>query len=302
MFVLGLDRLRDHFGCCAPSRRTHEMLIAARAAQGLTGALLVPGSLAILAATFEGAERGKAVGTWTAWTGIATVLGPAGGGALIEALSWRAIFWVNIPLIVVTVLLTLHSVEESSDPEADRAIDWVGIVLSAAGLGGPVFALIQQPTHGWGDPMVYVPLIGGVLLFAAFLLWESRYKHAMLDLSLFRIRNFCGDQPRDADRLLGPDRGVLLRHAVPPADDRLHATRGRPRDDADLRRSCSSSRRTSASSRWPSGRGCRWRSGRSSAASACCSSPASTRAPTTSPACFPGSCSSASGSRRPSRR
>ena len=94
------------------------------------------------------------------------MLGPAGGGALIEALSWRAIFWVNIPLIVVTVLLTLHSVEESSDPEADRAIDWVGIVLSAAGLGGPVFALIQQPTHGWGDPMVYVPLIGGVLLFA----------------------------------------------------------------------------------------------------------------------------------------
>ena len=118
------------------------------------------------------------------------MLGPAGGGALIEALSWRAIFWVNIPLIVVTVLLTLHSVEESSDPEADRAIDWVGIVLSAAGLGGPVFALIEQPTHGWGDPMVYVPLIGGVLLFAAFLLWESRYRHAMLDLSLFRIRNF----------------------------------------------------------------------------------------------------------------
>jgi hypothetical protein len=88
------------------------------------------------------------------------------------------------------VLLTLQAVEESSDPEADRAIDWVGIFLSALGLGGPVFALIQQPTHGWGDPLVYVPLIGGTLLFAAFLLWESRYRHAMLDLSLFRIRNF----------------------------------------------------------------------------------------------------------------
>jgi EmrB/QacA subfamily drug resistance transporter len=189
MFVLGLIGFGITSAACAVAPNS-EALIVARAAQGLTGALLVPGSLAILAATFDGAERGKAVGTWTAWTGIATVLGPAGGGALIEALSWRAIFWVNLPLIVVTVLLTLRAVEESSDPEADRAIDWAGIFLSALGLGGPVFALIQQPTHGWEDPLVYVPLIGGILLFAAFLLWESRYRHAMLDLSLFRIRNF----------------------------------------------------------------------------------------------------------------
>src|SRR6185503_3808867 len=80
-------------------------LIGARALQGFTGALLVPGSLAIIAATFEGAERGKAVGTWTAWSGIATVLGPAGGGVLIETMSWRAIFWINVPLVIVTALL-----------------------------------------------------------------------------------------------------------------------------------------------------------------------------------------------------
>jgi hypothetical protein len=90
----------------------------------------------------------------------------------------------------LTIWMTRRCVQESFDPEADRSIDWVGIALSALGLGGPVYALIQQPTHGWGDPTVYVPLIGGVVLFALFLLWESRYRHAMLDLTLFRIRNF----------------------------------------------------------------------------------------------------------------
>jgi EmrB/QacA subfamily drug resistance transporter len=165
-------------------------LIGARALQGLTGALLVPGSLAILAATFEGAERGKMVGTWTAWTGIATVIGPAGGGAVVEAISWRAIFWVNVPLVIFTVLVTRAHVQESLDPEADRAIDRLGILLSALGLGGPVFALIEQPTYGWSDPLVFIPLVGGILLFALFLIWESRYRHSMLDLGLFRIRNF----------------------------------------------------------------------------------------------------------------
>src|ERR687892_1168272 len=172
IFVIGLVGFGVTSVLCAAAPSS-AVLIGARAAQGLAGALLVPGSLAILASTFEGAARGKAVGTWTAWTGIATVFGPAGGGALIEALSWRAIFWVNVPLIVVTIALTLHAVEESSDPEADRAIDWTGILLSAAGLGGPVFALIEQPTHGWGDPLVYVPLIAGVLLFGAFVVWEA---------------------------------------------------------------------------------------------------------------------------------
>ncbi len=150
----------------------------------------MPGSLAIVAATFEGEERGRAVGTWTAWTGIATVFGPAGGGALIGLLSWRAIFWVNLPLIAATVYLTLRAVEESRDPDAYRGIDWPGIVLSAIGLGGPVFALIEQPTRGWGDPVVWLPLFVGVVCFALFLLYEARARHPMLDLALFRIRNF----------------------------------------------------------------------------------------------------------------
>jgi EmrB/QacA subfamily drug resistance transporter len=189
MYVAGLIGFGATSALCAVSP-SDEFLVGARALQGIAGALLVPGSLAIVAATFEGAERGKAVGTWTAWTGIATVLGPAGGGALIGLLSWRAIFWVNLPLIAATVVLTLRSVEESSDPDAFRGIDWPGIGLSAAGLGGPVFALIEQPTHGWSDPLVWVPLLAGLACFALFLLYEARARHPMLDLALFRIRNF----------------------------------------------------------------------------------------------------------------
>jgi EmrB/QacA subfamily drug resistance transporter len=189
MYVAGLVGFGATSALCAIAP-SDEFLVAARALQGVAGALLVPGSLAIVAATFEGSERGKAVGTWTAWTGIATVFGPAGGGALIDLLSWRAIFWVNLPLIAATVVLTLRSVEESRDPDAFRGIDWPGIGLSAAGLGGPVFALIEQPTHGWGDPLVWVPLIGGIACFALFFLYEARARHPMLDLALFRIRNF----------------------------------------------------------------------------------------------------------------
>ena len=151
----------------------------------------MPGSLAIVAATFEGAARGKAVGTWTAWTGIATVLGPAGGGALIGLISWRAIFWVNLPLIAATVVLTLRAVEESRDPDAFRGIDWPGILLSAVGLGGPVFALIEQPT-----PRLERPAGLGAadrrrrLLRPLHPLRGDAPATRCCDLGLFRIRNF----------------------------------------------------------------------------------------------------------------
>ncbi|HXR31481.1 MAG TPA: DHA2 family efflux MFS transporter permease subunit [Solirubrobacterales bacterium] len=189
IFVIGLVAFGATSALCAIAPSV-ELLIGARALQGVAGALLVPGSLAIVAASFEGAARGKAVGTWTAWTGIATVLGPAGGGALIGLTSWRAIFWVNLPLIAATVALTLHSVRESRDPDAFRGIDWTGIALSAAGLGGPVFALIEQPTRGWGDPLVWIPFVAGIACFCLFVLHEVRARHPMLDLGLFRIRNF----------------------------------------------------------------------------------------------------------------
>jgi EmrB/QacA subfamily drug resistance transporter len=188
LFVIGLAGFGVTSVLCAIAP-TDELLVAGRALQGIAGALLVPGSLAILAATFEGEARGKAVGLWTAWSGISTLAGPAGGGLLVE-LDWRWIFWVNVPLVIGTILLTRRAVTESRDPEACPGIDGVGIGLSAIGLGGPVFALIEQPTHGWGDPLVAIPLVAGVASFAAFVWWESRARAPMLSLELFRVRNF----------------------------------------------------------------------------------------------------------------
>ena len=117
-------------------------------------------------------------------------IGPAGGGALIGLTSWRAIFWVNLPLIAATVVLTLHAVQESRDEDAFLGIDWLGILLSAIGLGGPTFALIEQPARGWGDPVVWIPMVAGVLCFGLFILREATARHPMMPLSLFRIRNF----------------------------------------------------------------------------------------------------------------
>lgn len=189
IFVTGLIGFGATSVLCAIAP-SEEFLVAARALQGIAGALLVPGSLALVASAFDGEARGRAVGTWTAWTGIATVLGPAGGGVLVDQLSWRWIFWINVPLVALTVLLTLRHVAESRDPDAVPGIDWVGIALSALGLAGPVFALIEQPTYGWSDPIVYAPLVAGIVLFASFIAWERRTPHAMLELSLFRVRNF----------------------------------------------------------------------------------------------------------------
>jgi EmrB/QacA subfamily drug resistance transporter len=188
MFVIGLAGFAVTSVLCAIAP-TEETLVGARALQGIAGALLVPGSLAILAATFEGQARGRAVGLWTAWAGISTLAGPAGGGLLVE-LDWRWIFWVNIPLIALTLWITMRAVSESRDPSACPGIDVVGIVLSAVGLAGPVFALIEQPTYGWGDPIVWAPLVIGVLSFVTFIWWESRARTPMLPLELFRSHNF----------------------------------------------------------------------------------------------------------------
>jgi EmrB/QacA subfamily drug resistance transporter len=189
LFEIGLVGFGVTSALCAIAP-SDVFLVAFRALQGMAGALLVPGSLAIVAATFEGDERGRAVGIWTAWTGIATVVGPAGGGLIVDAISWRAIFAINLPLVVFNLWLTRAVVAESRDPDAFLGIDYGGILLSAAGLAGPVFALIMQPTYGWGDPVVFVPMIAGVAAFAAFVVHEKRTEHPMVDLSLFRIRNF----------------------------------------------------------------------------------------------------------------
>ena len=166
-------------------------LVAARAIQGVFAALLVPSSLAVIVNTFSESERGAAIGSWTAWGAIATALGPLAGGELLAIGSWRWIFLINVPLVIVCLAVILYAIPAGSPgARRERHVDFLGALLCALGLGGPVFALIEQPRLGWSSPAVLVPLIGGLLLLGAFVWWESRASDPMLPLGLFRRRNF----------------------------------------------------------------------------------------------------------------
>ena len=166
-------------------------LIVARALQGVGAALLVPNSLAIIGASFEEARRGKAIGTWTSLTSVTLILGPVLGGYLAENVSWRGIFFINVPLAVVILAIARTRVPESRVPEA-RRIDFPAAALAAVGLGGVVFGLLESSRSGLGDPLVLGALVIGVVGLAIFLVVESRQREPMMPLSLFRSRNFAG--------------------------------------------------------------------------------------------------------------
>jgi EmrB/QacA subfamily drug resistance transporter len=165
-------------------------LIAFRALQGAFGALLMPSSLAVIVSAFTPQERGGAIGSWTAWSGIATVVGPLAGGYLVDAVSWRLIFAVNIPFVIATLILVSIAVPARPPGAPHARIDWLGAVLTFFGLAGPVLALIRQPDVGWGSPQVWGPGIGGLLLLALFIEHERRTAAPMLPLGLFKHRNF----------------------------------------------------------------------------------------------------------------
>ena len=168
---------------------TIEVLIAARALQGAAGALLVPSSLAAIVAAFGVRERGAAIGSWTAWGGIAAIVGPLAGGWIVDQVSWRWIFAVNVPLVAVTLVLILLAVPRTGRV-AGRTVDVLGAALCALGLGGIVFGLIEQPHYGWSSPVIFVPLVGGLVTFAAFVFYERRAREPMVELGLFGRRNF----------------------------------------------------------------------------------------------------------------
>ena len=168
---------------------TIEALVVARALQGVSGALLTPAALAAIVAAFPREERSRAIGAWTAWSGIGAVAGPLVGGQLVDAASWRWIFALNVPLIAATILLAARALPGSADP-GRRRLDLPGAVLCTAGLTGLSFGLIQQPLSGWGDPLVAGSLAGGAALLAAFLGYERRAAEPMLPLELFARRNF----------------------------------------------------------------------------------------------------------------
>src|SRR4051794_18879119 len=169
---------------------TVEVLVAGRVLQGVFGALLTPSALAVIVTTFAADERGAAIGTWTAWSGVSFVVGPLAGGALVDATSWRWIFAVNVPFVVATLALVAVAVPHRDRGRGRVPVDWPGAALCALGLAGPVYALIRQPDAGWGAPGVLAPLLAGLALFAAFLAWEAHTAHPMLPLGLFRRRNF----------------------------------------------------------------------------------------------------------------
>ncbi len=167
-----------------------EFLIACRALQGAFGALLTPSSLAVIVAAFPREERGGAIGSWTAWAGIATVIGPLAGGYLVDAVSWRLIFAINVPFVIATLILVSLAVPARTDQTRHGRVDWLGAGLTFFGLAGPVLALIRAPVAGWGSPEVWAPLIGGLALLAVFIYHEARTPSPMLPLGLFKRRNF----------------------------------------------------------------------------------------------------------------
>ena len=166
-----------------------ELLIVARALQGIAGALLVPSSLALITSTFRGAAQARAIGIWTAMTTVALIAGPLIGGLFVDFASWRFAFLINVVPIGITLWLMVR-LGQRDVRRADAYIDWLGAVLCTVGLGGVVYALIEQPNLGWSSPMIWVTLVVGVLSFAGFLVRQRFARSPIMPLSLFRVRNF----------------------------------------------------------------------------------------------------------------
>jgi EmrB/QacA subfamily drug resistance transporter len=166
-------------------------LIAARALQGLAAAMLVPASLAILGSTFGDQERGAAIGAWAGFGAVTTAIGPVLGGWLVDHVSWRAIFLINLPLAAATVWLALVAVRESRDPEVQQ-LDWRGAALAATGLGALTWGLTAVGQRGWTSGAVWAALAAGAVLLAGFVVSQAREKHPMMPLSLYRSRTFSG--------------------------------------------------------------------------------------------------------------
>jgi EmrB/QacA subfamily drug resistance transporter len=166
------------------------VLIGGRALQGVGAALLTPGSLAILRASFAPGDQGRAVGAWSGLGGVATAVGPFLGGFLISAVSWRFIFVINVPIAVLVVVVAARHVPETTDPDATGRVDIPGAVLVSGGLVGLTAGIIEAPSHGWASGPVLAALVGGVLFLGAFLVVERRTRQPLLPLSVFRSPQF----------------------------------------------------------------------------------------------------------------
>lgn len=189
MFLIGLVGFGATSILCglAPSM---ELLVLFRILQGAAGAVLVPGSLALLTANFSGEEQGRAFGTWAGASGATTILGPVVGGLLVDTISWRAAFLINIPLVIVAAWATWTHVPESRDDQATANFDWIGAGIVALAVGGLAFGAIYGQQRAWRDPIGYVALGAGVVATIALPLWMMRARHPLIPLQLFISRNF----------------------------------------------------------------------------------------------------------------
>src|SRR5216683_2960486 len=176
-------------GCGAAS--DIQLLIISRSIQGVGAALLVPGSLAIISSSFDEKSRGQAIGTWSGFTAITTAIGPVLGGWLVEHASWRWVFFINLPLAVAVIAISLWSIPESRKATAGR-VDWLGAILATVGLGGLVYGFIDSVNLGWTHPLVFGSLVVGVGCLITFGFAEARVHSPMLPLALFKSRSFSG--------------------------------------------------------------------------------------------------------------
>jgi EmrB/QacA subfamily drug resistance transporter len=188
IFVLGTSLFTIASLLCAVAPNA-ELLVVARLLQGIGGALLTPGSLAMIEASFRPGDRARAIGAWSGLAGVTTALGPLVGGYLVEAVSWRAVFLINLPIGIFVVAMALRHVPETRDPMAGGRLDLGGAVLTALGLAGTTYALIEGPGRGL-DPLIVLTGAGGVGALVAFLLGERRSANPMMPLELFASRQF----------------------------------------------------------------------------------------------------------------
>jgi EmrB/QacA subfamily drug resistance transporter len=189
VFVVGLVIFAAASIWCGLSTNIAQLILA-RAIQGIGAALLIPCALAIIGATFDESERGKAIGTWAGFAAIAAAVGPLLGGWIVDHFSWRWIFFINPLLTVPTMWIALSRVPESRDTQAKGGLDWRGSLLALLSLGGLAFGLISAPALGWSSAVVVAALLGGLLLLVVLIWEEARSPAPMLPLGLFRSRTF----------------------------------------------------------------------------------------------------------------
>ncbi len=191
VFVIGVALFALSSAACGFATNINQ-LIAARAVQGIGAALLVPGSLAIISSSFGADERGKAIGTWSGFSAMTTAIGPVFGGWLIEHVSWRAVFFLNLPLAAAVLLISFSHVPETRDKNERGPLDWLGAAFATIGLGGVVYGLIESSRNGFSHPAVLLSFTVGLISLAVFVFNESRAQNPMLPLGLFHSRNFAG--------------------------------------------------------------------------------------------------------------